>query len=93
MMLFNILEVDDLSLSNSDPTAAFSETYSRQTFHMKTSILNVFQTIFFKCQIYLVQVIQPALVESTSEEISASTEGLHIKTVFSWAALKFLSWK
>lgn len=91
MMLFNILKVGDLSLSNNDQSAAFSETYSRQTFHMKTSILKVFQIIFLKCQIYLVQVFQPALVESTSEEISALTEGLHINAARGNKVLKLLS--
>lgn len=78
MMLFNTLKVGDLPLSNNDQPATFSETYSRQTFHMKMSIFKVFQIFFFKCQIYLVQVFKPALVESTSEEIFALTEGLHI---------------
>lgn len=73
MMLFNILQVGDMSLSSNDQSVAFPETYSRQAFHMKTSILEAFQTIFLKCQIYSVQIIQLALVESTSEEISALT--------------------
>lgn len=87
MMFFNILKVGDLSLFNN---TVFSETYSRQTFHMKTRILKVFQ-IILKCQIYLVQVFQPAVVESTSEEISALTEGLHINAARGNTVLKLLS--
>lgn len=92
-MLFTILKVGDLSLSNNDQSAAFSETYSSQTFDMKPSILEVCQIVFFKCQIYLVQVFQPALVESTSEEISALTEQLIINAAKENTVLKLLSQK
>lgn len=63
MMVFNILKVGDLSLSNNDQSAAFSETYSRQTFHMKNSILKVFQIIFLMSDIF-----SPSISASSSRE-------------------------
>lgn len=41
----------------------------------------------------LIQAFQPALVESTSEEISALTEGLHINAAQGNTVLKLLSQK